>query len=204
MGKRQIGQLQPNELAITILISNMATLPIENTNMPLAFGVIPIFILICFELFISFLCMKSKLFRNIISGCPVLIINNGKINQKAMKSMRFSTDDLIGSLRSCEVFDISKVAYAFVETNGTMSVVKKFEEQNTTPKMFNLKHQETTIKLMIISDGQILKKNLNQLGLSTKWLSETLNNKHLNPKQIFLMTADKNGDVLVLLKENEK
>lgn len=201
MGKRQIGQLQPSELAITILISNIATLPIENVDTPLLFGAIPIFCLICFEFIASYLGMKSKRLRSIISGRPILIIDNGKINQKAMKALRFSIDDLTESLRSCSVFDLNSVAYAIVETNGTMSVIKKFDDQNVTAKMINLEKQETTIQLIVISDGKILDKNLNKLNISKKWLLEFVALQKINIKQVFIMTIDKNKNSFLALKE---
>lgn len=201
MGKRQIGQLQPNELAITILISNMATLPIENTDMPLLWGIIPIFCLICLEFIFSFLTMKSKRLRNLISGKAVLIIKNGKLNQKAMKALRFSIDDLTACLHSCNVFKIDSVAYAMVETNGTMSVIKKFKDQNTTAQMMNLPQQETTIQLVVVSDGKIIAKNLQELNLPKQWLLNFIASKKLELNQIFIMTADKNKETFIALKE---
>ncbi len=201
MGKRQIGQLQPNELAITILMSNMATLPIENVDMPLFFGVIPICCLICLEFMVSFLGLKSKRLRSIITGRPIIIIENGKINQKAMKSLRFTNDDLMESLRGCSVFDLNSVAYAIVETNGTMSVVKKFESQNLTPKMIKLAGDKATIHLIIISDGVILYANLKRLNLSEQWLQTTIADKNLKLDQIFLMTADENKTTFIAVKE---
>lgn len=204
MGKRQIGQLQPNELVITILISNMATLPIENLNMPLLFGIIPVLCLMCFEFITSVLCMKNKKLREIISGRPVLIIENGKINQQALKKLRFTTDDLTENLRGCNVFNLKEVAYAIVETNGTMSVVKNFENQNITNKMLTLKNKPVTIHLTIISNGSVLKNNLHKLGLSTKWLNSTLKTKNLTVKNIFIMTADRNKQTLIITKEHKK
>lgn len=201
MGKRQIGQLQPNELVITMLISNIATMPIENLNTPLLFGLAPILCLICFEFIISYLGMKSKKLRHIISGGPVLIIENGKINQKAMKRLRFSIDDLTENLRSCNAFNLDSVAYAIVETNGTMSVIKKFSDQNVTTKMINLPQQKTVIQLIIISDGKIIETNLKKLNLSKNWLIDKLNCEKLKLNQIFIMTADENKNCFTALKE---
>lgn len=202
MGKRQIGQLQPNELAITILISNMATLPIENIDTPLLWGVTPIFCLICFEFISSYLAMKSKRLRSIISGRPILIIEDGKINQKAMKALRFSVDDLTESLHSCNVFQLNNVAYAIVETNGTMSVIKKFKDQNITTKMMNLPQKATTIQLVVVSDGKLLTKNLKKLNLSEQWLLNFIKSKKIELNEIFIMAADKNKKVFIALKEN--
>lgn len=204
MGKRQIGQLQPGELAITILISNIAVLPIEDINVPLALGAVPILTLVCFELLISVLNMKSAKLRTILSGKPIFVIENGKINQKAINSLRFTIDDLMEGLRSCEVFDISQVAYAIVETNGTMSVIKKFPSQNVTAQMLKLQNQTTTIPLVIVSDGKIVNDNLKEIGLTKKWLLNELQKENINKKDIFIMTADTNKNTFINLKESKK
>ena len=204
MGKRQIGELQPGELAITILISNIAVLPIENIDVPLILGAVPILTLVCFELLLSVLSMKSSKLRTILSGKPIFVIENGKINQKAINSLRFTIDDLTEGLRSCEVFDISEVAYAIVETNGTMSVVKKFQSQNVTAKMLKLENQQTTIPMVIISDGKIVEDNLKEMGLTNKWLFNKLKEENLKANNIFIMTADKTKNTFIALKENAK
>ena len=204
MGKRQIGELQPGELAITILISNIAVLPIENIDVPLILGAVPILTLVCFELLLSILSMKSSKLRTILSGKPIFVIENGKINQKAINSLRFTIDDLTEGLRSCEVFDISQVAYAIVETNGTMSVVKKFQSQNVTPKMLKLENQQTTIPMVIISDGKVVEDNLKEIGLTRKWLFDKLKKENLSADNIFIMTADNNEKTFIALKENSK
>lgn len=202
MGKRQIGELQPGELAITILISNIAVLPIEDINVPLALGAVPILTLVCFELLISILNMKSAKLRTILSGKPMFVIQNGKINQKAIKALRFTIDDLMEGLRSCEVFDISQVAYAIVETNGSMSVIKKFQSQNVTAQMLELKNQPTKIPLVIVSDGKIVDDNLKEIGLTNSWLTNELQKENINTKDIFIMTADSNKNTFITLKEN--
>ena len=204
MGKRQIGELQPGELAITILISNIAVLPIENIDVPLILGAVPILTLVCFELLLSILSMKSSKLRTILSGKPIFVIENGKINQKAINSLRFTIDDLTEGLRSCEVFDISQVAYAIVETNGTMSVVKKFQSQNVTPKMLKLEDQQTIIPMVIISDGKVVEDNLKEIGLTRKWLFDKLKKENLSADNIFIMTADNNEKTFIALKENSK
>ena len=179
MGKRQIGELQPGELAITILISNIAVLPIENIDVPLILGAVPILTLVCFELLLSILSMKSSKLRTILSGKPIFV-------------------------RSCEVFDISQVAYAIVETNGTMSVVKKFQSQNVTPKMLKLEDQQTIIPMVIISDGKVVEDNLKEIGLTRKWLFDKLKKENLSADNIFIMTADNNEKTFIALKENSK
>ena len=148
--------------------------------------------------------MKSSKLRTILSGKPMFVIQNGKINQKAIKALRFTIDDLMEGLRSCEVFDISQVAYAIVETNGSMSVIKKFQSQNVTAQMLELKDQQTTIPLVIVSDGKIVDDNLKEVGLTKKWLLHELQKENINAKDIFIMTSDPNKNTFISLKENVK
>ena len=127
MGKRQLGELQPSELVTTILISNIATLPIENTNVPLLSGAVPILTLMCFEVILSYLGMKNRRFRTILSGTPRIIIRQGKIDHQELENLRYSVDDLMEQLRVNSIFDIQQVEMAVVETTGQLSVCKKAE-----------------------------------------------------------------------------
>ncbi len=204
MGKRQIGTLQPSELAVTILVSNIASMPIENIETPLLLGAIPILILLFFEYLISMISLKSRKFRKILSGKPIFVIENGKINQKALSVLRFTIDDLTESLRGCGVFNLSDVAYAIVETNGKMNVIKNFEASNLTAKMVQLNGQEVTIPLVIISDGVFIYSNINYLNIEQAYVLKYLENKNLDPKNIFIMTADKNKNFVIVKKENKK
>ena len=132
MGKRQIGELQPSELAITILISNIATLPVEDTGIPLLTGIIPIVTLAGLDVIMSWLGIKSRTIRRFTCGKPVIIISGGQLDQKKMQSIRFTVDDLAASLRSQGIFDISEVQLAVVETTGTLSVYQKYSARNVT------------------------------------------------------------------------
>ena len=125
MGKRQLGELQPSELVITILVSNIATLPLENPSVPLITGVLPVLALVCFEVIVSWLSLKSKKLRKLISGSPKIIIRDGKIDQQTMRDLRLTVDDLLMSLRSQQIFTPEEVQFAIVETTGTISVYQK-------------------------------------------------------------------------------
>ena len=204
MGKRQIGTLQPSELAITILVSNIASMPIENIDMPILYGITPILMLLCFEYITSTISLKSRKFRKIVSGKPIFVIEDGIVNQKALNVLRFTIDDLTESLRGCEVFDISEVAYAIVETNGKMNVIKKYPAQNLTPSILQTTNKEITIPLVIISDGKLVKSNLNYLNLDINWVLDFLLKKNLQIKNIFIMTSDKNKKIFIAKKEKTK
>ncbi|MEG0457614.1 MAG: DUF421 domain-containing protein [Oscillospiraceae bacterium] len=180
MGKRQLAQLQPSEFVITILISNIATLPIEDTDIPLIGGVIPIITLVAFEVIISTITLKSKKFRELVSGKSKIIIDNGVINQKTMKELRYSLDDLMGELRNKSIFDIKDVSYAIVQTNGSLSVFPKFSAQPATAKMINAKEkpEDSQIPFVVVSDGNIINDSLNSLKLNEEWIYHILKSKN--------------------------
>ena len=203
MGKRQLAELQPAELVVAILISNIATLPIEDTQLPLFSGLIPILVLVSLDVLMSVLTLKSRTLRRIVSGSPITIISNGKLNQKAMKDLRFSIDDLIIQLRNKDIFDIEEVAFALVETTGNLSVYKKFEAQTTTPEMLNIKQKNTTQlpPTVLISDGELIDVSLAYCKISMPWVLNTLHDQHLTVPDVFLMTCNPDKDFFIIKKD---
>lgn len=204
MGKRQLGELQPAELVITILISNIASLPIEDSNIPMILGMIPVLVLVAFEIIVSNISLQSKRFRSLISGKPIIVVHDGTIDQKELRKLRFSIDDLMESLRQEGIFDIKEVEYAIVETTGKVSALQKFSAQTVTPSMLGLKGKDQSPPTVVISDGQIIKTALDAYELSEEWVLETLKKKKKNLKDIFLMTADKEKNVYIVPKEPKK
>lgn len=200
MGKRQIGELQPSELAITILVSNIATLPLEDLNIPLIMGIIPILSLVCFEVIMSWFSLKSRKLRHIISGSPKVIISDGQLNQQVMKDLRYSVDDLMTALRSNNVFDISNVQYAVVETNGSVSVFEKYPYRNVTNADLCIEGNSTNPPVIIISDGKIVPQGLSEIGLERSWVTDLLERKNLTEKDIFLLLADKEKEYTLIKK----
>ena len=205
MGKRQLAELQPSELVVAILISNIATLPFEDTQLPLFVGVIPILVLITLDVIVSVLSLKFKTFRKIVSGNPMIIIKDGIIDQKAMKDIRFSIDDLMAQLRDKDVFDIDDVAFAVVETTGTLSVYKKYQAQNITTQMLGLEPTKNTQlpPPILISDGDIVPDALNYCKIEEKWLLNLLKSKKIKVTDVFLMTCNPDNDY-VIVKKDEK
>lgn len=201
MGKRQIGELQPGELVITMMISNMAILPIEDTNIPMLAGAVPILILVCFEIILSVFTLRWKKLRKFISGSPVVIIENGVLKQQELKKLRFSIDDLMEGLRSKDIFDVSEVLYALVETNGKISVVKKGASQTITANMLNLQVQEETPPTIVISDGILVKENIKKYHIDPNWINEILKKKHLSQKDVFIMTTTPQQTYQIIRKE---
>ena len=205
MGKRQLGELQPAELVITILISNIATLPIEDTDVPLLGGIVPILTLVSFEVIMSAISLKSRRARRIISGNPRVVIRDGTLDQQEMRNLRFSVDDLMGQLRQNGIFDIQDVDYAIVETTGQLTVYKRFAAQEVTAEMLNLKEPKSTpgLPVIVVNDGDVVKEALLSLRIGEEWLMDTLRRKKLTPKQVFLMTCDRDKNYFIVEKENK-
>lgn len=195
MGKRQLGELQPSELVVTILISNIATLPIEEIDTPLFFGLLPILSLVTFEVIISYVNLKCRAVRRIFSGKPMIIIQNGKIDQKKLKELRFSADDLMAQLHSSGIFTVEEVDFAMVETTGKVSVYQKFQNRPLTPETLSMPDdpQKNSPQLVMVSDGTIFEENLALAGLDSEWLSQTAASQRVEIKDIFILTADKTG-----------
>lgn len=201
MGKRQLGELQPTELAITMLISNIASLPIEDPSIPMILGAIPILVLVGFELLVSNVSLRSRRFRRFMSGKPIVVISHGKILQQALHDVRFSIDDLLESLRAQSVFDLDHVQFAIVETNGQVSVLQKKTEQPYTAGQAGIQEQESNPPNVIISDGKLQLPILNRFGLTEKWLKNTLQKEKYDVKDVFLMTMDDSKQYRIIQKE---
>lgn len=200
MGKRQLGELQPSELVITILISNIASLPIEDNSIPMIMGVIPIIVLVSFELITSSISLKSIRFRRLVSGKPVVVIRDGCLDQKAMKELRFSIDDLMESLRGGGVFRIEDVQYAVVETTGKVNILQKFGSQTLTADMIGLNGSSGNPPVTLISDGKIIVSAMEAAQLERRWLDHILKKEGLLPQEIFLMTADEQKSYCIIPK----
>lgn len=203
MGKRQLGELQPSEFVVTILISNIATLPIEDVDIPLLTGILPILTLVSCEVIMSTVALKSKRARKILSGSPKIVIRDGAIDQKQLRDLRFSIDDLMEQLRQNNVFDIADVAFAIVETTGKVSVYQKFGARNVTAEMLNLPSdgQESAPPVVMISDGQLIEEALHYCNLRHEWLQKTLGDQKVRLEDIFLMTCNRQANYHIIKKE---
>lgn len=201
MGKRQLGELQPSELVITILISNIASLPIEDPNIPLMLGAVPVFVLVACEIIISNISLKSRKFREFISGSPIVIIHNGILEQQLLKDLRLSIDDLMEALRQNGVFDIRDVEFAVVETTGQISVLQKYEKGALTPEDLKLPKKENPPPLVIISDGEFVHDALKSYALSPDWVSEVLALQGAKVKDVFLMTSTPLRDYHIIMRK---
>lgn len=203
MGKRQIGELQPGELVVTILLSEVAAMPLQGDDVPVLSSLSLVFLLVVLEMLSSLLSIKSRGYRTLIQGNSVLIIKQGKIIKKNMKMIRYSTDDLIEALRLKDVFDISTVEYAYIETNGSVSVQLKKKYQPLCGDDVNIKDNEDYLPCLIVSDGKVITKDFNLCGMTWEKLNKTLKKENLKVEEIFLMTADKSGKNFIVRKGDE-
>lgn len=203
MGKRQIGDLQPNELVVTLIISEIAAIPLQDTSQPILFGVLAIFMLVILEILMSVLSMKCQFIRQLMCGKSIVIIKNGEIDQKAMKSVRMTVLDLIEMLRQQEVFDLSTVAYAVLEVNGNLSVLLNSGDQPLTAKDMKIKKDKKHLSMAVITDGKINGKVLNELKVTKKDLEKILNKNTVTSDRVFLMTLDKTGDYEIIKKRDK-
>lgn len=204
MGKRQLGELQPSELVVTILISNIAALPVEDSSVPMIMGIVPILTLVSLDVIVSTVMLKSTKFRKFVIGTPRVIISNGKILQSEMKKLRYTVDDLIESMRGQQIFDISQVNYAIVETTGKISFMLKKDFQPAEKQDVSAGGSSEDPPSIIIRDGLIDRQKMNNLNLKEKWLSKVLSEQHTDEKDIFLMTADDGGNYTIIRKEQAK
>ena len=203
MGKRQIGDMQPNELVVTLLISEIAAIPLQDTNQPVIDGIVAIFILIILEIVMSVLALKSMKIRKFMNGNSVVIIKNGEIDQHAMKKVRLTILDLIELLRGQDVFDISDVAFAVLEVNGDLSVLLKTDKQNLTAEDMNIKKNEEGLQLPVISDGKIIKESLTALEITEEKVMKKIKSKKLEINDVFLMTLDRYDNINIIKKRNK-
>ena len=202
MGKRQLGELQPEELVSTILISNLASISIESEEVPITASLIPLFLIAALELLGSMLSFRSQKFFNLMSGRPKTVILNGQIDQKALRMLRLTTADLMEALRGKDIFDPRDVSYAIIETNGTLSAALRPERQSATLADLHLAAQQTQATIPFVLDGQVLEDNLRTCGKDRAWLERTAQANALLPEEILLLVGNDTEDYFLLKKES--
>ena len=204
MGKRQLGELQPSELVITILVSNIATLPIEDVNIPVAVGITPILSLVCFEVIMSWLILKFPKLRKIVSGSPKVIIKDGTVDIHTLSELRLSVDDLMTAVRGGGIFDLSEIQFAMVETTGSFSVMKKQGSDTPTREDMFITAESVDPPVLIISDGRLLDTGIRAAGVRRMDIERLLNDMRKDLGDILLMTADSCGKCYIAWKNGDK
>lgn len=194
MGKRQIGELQPFELVIAIMISELAAVPMQDTGIPLLNGIIPILTLMIIEVAISYITLKSRKARKVVCGSPSVLIKDGKILEDQMRIQRFNLSDLMEELRTSGYLNLSDVEFAILETSGKVSIIPKSDSTPVTRKDLNIKQPEELLPLAIIMDGELIEHNLQISGQNMTWLMERLKeNGAKGINDVFIAIIDSNG-----------
>lgn len=201
MGKREIGQLQPFEFVISIMIADLATIPMSEVGVPIFDGIIPIFSLLIMHLIITVLNLKSMKFRSIVCGKPSMLVEKGSINEQVLEKERFDLSELQERLREKDVFSISDVDYVILETNGEISVILKNNKKQPTVEDLNLKPEYTGITYNLILDGKVMHKNLKKIGKDNRWLKKELKKFHTEPKDVLIATIDESGEIFCQKKD---
>ena len=202
MGKRQVGELEPSELVLSLIIADLASVPMQDFGIPLLAGVVPILALLAMTMILSVLTMRSVRFRALLCGRPSIIIREGKVDQREMARNRLTVDELLEELRGQGYTDPSGVKYAILETNGQLSVLPFAAQKPPTAQQLGLEVEQWELPLVVVSDGRLLEHNLTQLGRDRAWLDKRLKEGGCSdPEQVFLLLADRGGKVYLTRKD---
>ncbi|MBO5317432.1 MAG: DUF421 domain-containing protein [Oscillospiraceae bacterium] len=204
MGKRQIGQMEPTEFVVTMLVANLASIPMEDGGVPLLSGLLPMLVVLGMELVLAGLSMKSLWVRKLLCGKPVILIENGKILQDNLRKTRVTMDELTGHLREKDVLDLGAVQYAILETNGNLSVFPYPGERPATAREAGVQTQDQYLPLTVVSDGVVMRQNLKKAGKNEAWLEKQLKKQKVSLQDTWLLTVDGGGSVQFYRKEKSK
>ncbi|CDE25823.1 putative membrane protein [Clostridium sp. CAG:440] len=202
MGKREIGQLQPFELAISIMIADLASIPMTEIGIPITNGIIPILGLLIMHLIISIINMKSIKAREIICGKPRILIYRGKIDEKALIKERFTINELEERLRGNNIMNLGDIEYAILETSGQVTVIPKPEKRNVIAEDLNITPEYEGIPYDLVVDGKVMNKNLKKIGKDYNWLKKEVRKFNMNPEEALIVTYDGKGQIFCQKKEN--
>ena len=202
MGKRQIGQMEASEFVVTMLVANLASIPMQDAGIPLYSGFLPIVTVLGVELVLSSLSLKSLKLRKILCGKPVILIENGKILQNNLRRTRVTLDELTGHLREKDVLDLAAVQYAILETNGNLSVFPYPKEKPASARDAGVPARKQHLPITIISDGKVLEENLKFAKKDRRWLEKILSQQQARIKDTWLLTVDDSDRVRFYRKEN--
>lgn len=203
MGKRQIAQLQPAELVVTILLSQIAATPMQDNDIPMANTLISILVLTGVEILLSAASLKNGRIRELLQGKPVILIRNGEIDQKQMKKLRYSADDVLETLRQKDVFDIADVEYAVAETNGDLSVLLKPGKRPLSAEDAGITPEDGGFVCAAVMDGKINDEIYGECSITEKELKRLIAASGKKLDDIFLLTVDRNGKTMLVVKEKD-
>lgn len=202
MGKRQIGEMEPTEFVVTMLVANLASIPMQDGGIPLFSGLVPILTVLGMELVLSGLTMHSIFFRRLLCGKPVILIENGKIIQNNLRRTRVTLDELVGHLREKDILELKSVQFAILETNGNLSVFPYPKDRPASAKDAGITASAQYLPITIIEDGYLSRENLQKAGKDRAWVEARLREHGANIRQTWLLTVDKNDHIVFIAKED--
>lgn len=198
MGKRQIGEMQPFEFVVTLIIADLACVPMSELSVPLLHGVVPILTLLIVHFLLCFTARKFMFARYLLTGRPAIVVSPRGINYKELKELNMTLDDLMELVRGCDVFNLSEIQYAILETNGNLCVIKKSEAEPPTREDFKVKVSQNGLPVNIIMDGSLMKENIIMAGIDDKFIKKCIEKAKIKQvKDVLLMTLDNNGEVFI-------
>lgn len=203
LGKRQIGEMEPSEIVVTMLLANLASITIENLDMSIFFGIVPILLVFGAELLLSYLTFRSIGIRKLFCGKPVILIDNGKICEENLRKTRVNLDELTMDLRENGIFDLTTVKFAILETNGQLSTMLYAKEQPASARDAGQRVSDTELPITLISDGRLVRDNLRLIKRDAAWVDAQLAQRKCSMEQVLLMTVDAAGHI-VFVKKSEK
>lgn len=204
LGKRQVGQMEPSEFVVTMLVANFAAFPLEDSSISLVTGLVPILTVLGLELVLSYLTLRSTRLRRLLCGRPVILIENGRILQENLRSTRISMDELMAQLRQKDILKIQSVQFAILETNGGLSVFPFPRERPATAKETCTETEEAYLPITLVEDGKVCRENLIKSGREERWVKRTLRERKSNIPHTLLLTVDDSGEILWIGKEEQK
>lgn len=204
MGKRQIGQLQPYELVLAVIIAELVVVPMEDIAKPLTAGIVPVVVLVSAELIISYVSLKSERVRRLVCGKPSVVVEHGRIVESELRRSRLNLNDLLEQLRLKNYANVADVEFAILETGGQLSVIPKADKRPVNPTDLSLAVSQEKLPVTVIMDGKVNYANLKKAGLSQNWLDAMLaNNNIADPSQVFFASIESDGQVFIQLKEKD-
>ena len=202
MGKRQVGELEPSELVLSLIIADLASVPMQDYGIPLLTGVVPIITLLSLTMILSVLTMKSIRFRALMCGRPSIMVQNGALNQREMSRNRLTVDELLEELRGKGYTDLSQIKYAILETNGQLSVLPYANQKPPTARDMKVSVEEGGLPRVVVSDGKLLERNLKALGHDRPWLDRQLSQRGCRDlSKVFLLLVDESDAVYFAEKD---
>ena len=204
LGKRQIGQMEPSEFVVTMLLANLATIPMEEPDVPITHGLVPIALVIAAELLMAFAMLRSIRLRRLLCGKPVILIENGRIVEENLRRTHVNLDELTMHLREQEIFDLTEVKFAILETNGQLSTLLFAKDRPASAKDAGIRASETELPVTLVSDGNLMRENLSVAKRDEKWVEKELQKRNCSLSQTLLLTVDRKGRIYFVKKRGKR